>query len=103
MNGYKIMAESYRKFLEQEPDKLDKDIAEKSIRAYEYLADCSEEDLCILIDSGAFNNIIGAFLKVTMKNIGLDRKTENRARAELEDIFDMKTCMEVLDEGAKNE
>lgn len=44
MNGYTMMADSYRKLMND--GTIDKDSAEKSIRIYEFLATCDKDDLC---------------------------------------------------------
>ncbi len=49
MNGYTMMADSYRKLMND--GTIDKDSAEKSIRIYEFLATCDKDDLCQMVDS----------------------------------------------------
>lgn len=43
MNGFLVMAESYKKLMEQ--DKIEKEMAEKEMRIYEFLATCDSDDL----------------------------------------------------------
>ena len=64
MNGYTLMADSYRKLMSE--GKIDKDTAEKEIRIYEFLGSCDETDLCRMVDSSAFNDIIRAFLNMAV-------------------------------------
>ena len=70
MNGYTMMADSYRKLMSE--GKIDKDTAEKEIRIYEFLASCDETDLCRMVDSSAFNDIIRAFLNMAVLNADID-------------------------------
>lgn len=43
MNGFLVMAESYNKLMEQ--GKIEKEVAEKEMRIYEFLATCDSDDL----------------------------------------------------------
>ena len=43
MNGFLVMAESYKKLMEQ--GKIEKEVAEKEMRIYEILATCDSDDL----------------------------------------------------------
>ena len=56
MNGYKMMAESYRQLVKR--GEIDKETADKEIRVYDFLATCDSDDLCRMVDSSAFNDII---------------------------------------------
>lgn len=43
MNGYEIMAESYKKLMER--GEIDKEVALPEIRIYDFLATCDTDDL----------------------------------------------------------
>lgn len=43
MNGFLVMAESYKKLMEQ--GKIEKEVAEKEMRIYEFLATWDSDDL----------------------------------------------------------
>ena len=62
MNGYEMMADSYRQLVKQ--GKIDKETADREIRVYDFLATCDSDDLCRMVDSSAFNDIIRAYLKM---------------------------------------
>lgn len=97
MNGYTMMADSYRDLMNE--GRIDKEVAEKSIRVYEFLATCDIDDLCIMVDSSAFNDIIRSFLKLALTNAELDKKSRDKALNQLNWIFDEKTAKEVLQNG----
>lgn len=59
MNGYEMMADSYRQLVKQ--GKIDKETADRGIRVYDFLATCDSDDLCRMVDSSAFNDIIRAY------------------------------------------
>lgn len=100
MNGYTLMADSYRKLMEQ--GKLDKDVAEKEIRIYDFLATCSDDDLYRMVDSTAFNEIIRAFCRKAIRNAEIEededeRPIEKAIMNELRWLFDTKSCREVCE------
>ena len=70
MNGYEIMAASYRQMVKQ--GRIDKETADKEIRIYDFLATCDTEDICRMVDSSAFNDIIKAFVETAVKNADID-------------------------------
>lgn len=99
MNGYTMMADSYRKLMSE--GKIDKDTAEKEIRIYEFLASCDETDLCRMVDSSAFNDIIRAFLNMAVLNADIDEEARDKVREQLRWIFDEKQASEVLNQYLK--
>lgn len=94
MNGYTLMAESYRKLMNE--GKIKKEVAEKEIRIYEFLATCDIDDLCSMVDSSAFNDIIRAFLKMAVKNADIDEEAQGKVLNQLRWIFEEKQAKEVL-------
>lgn len=97
MNGYTMMADNYRHLMEQ--GKIDKKTAEKEIRIYDFLATCDSDDICRMVDSSAFNDIIRAFLKMAVKNADIDEEAQDKVLAQLRWIFDEKQAKEVLKNG----
>ena len=97
MNGYTLMVESYKKLMEQ--GKIEKEVAEKEIRIYEFLATCDIDDLCSMVDSSAFNDIIRAFLKMAVDNAEIGDKEKEKVIGQLRWIFDEKQAKEVLNTG----
>lgn len=94
MNGYTLMADSYRKLMEQ--GKISEEDAKAEIRIYEFLATCDTDDFCRMIDSSAFNDIIRAFLKMAVENTDLGDAEKSKVIAQLRWIFDEKSAKEVL-------
>ena len=97
MNGFTMMAESYRKLMNE--GKIEKEIAEKEIRVYEFLATCDVDDFCRMVDSSAFNDIIRAFLKMAVENSEIGDKEKEKVIGQLRWIFDEKSAKEVLQNG----
>lgn len=77
MNGYEMMADSYRQLVKQ--GKIDKETADREIRVYDFLATCDSDDLCRMVDSSAFNDIIRAYLKMAVQSADID---EDAVKAE---------------------
>jgi len=94
MNGYTLMAESYKKAVEK--GKIEKEVADKEIRIYDFLATCDEDDMCRLVDSGAFNDIIKAYIELAIKNADIGEKAKEQALSQVRWVFDIKNAKEAL-------
>lgn len=95
MNGYEMMADSYRQLVKQ--GKIDKETADKAIRVYDFLATCDSDDLCRMVDSSAFNDIIRAYLKMAVQSADIDEDAREKVVGQLRWLFDEKTAKEVLE------
>ena len=95
MNGYEIMAASYRQMVKQ--GRIDKETADKEIRIYDFLATCDSDDLCRMVDSSAFNDIIRAYLKMAVQSADIDEDSRNKVVGQLRWLFDEKTAKQVLE------
>lgn len=95
MNGYEMMADSYRQLVKQ--GKIDKETADREIRVYDFLATCDSDDLCRMVDSSAFNDIIRAYLKMAVQSADIDEDSRNKVVGQLCWLFDEKTAKQVLD------
>ena len=95
MNGYEIMADSYRQLMKQ--GRIEKETADKEIRIYDFLATCDSDDLCRMVDSSAFNDIIRAYLKMAVQSADIDEDAKEKVVGQLRWLFDEKTAKQVLD------
>lgn len=95
MNGFAMMSDSYKKLIVQ--GKIEKEIAEKEIRIYDFLATCTIDDFCRMIDSTAFNDIIRAFVKMAVLNADIGEENQEKVANQLRWIFDEKSAKEVLE------
>ena len=77
--------------------KIDKETADKEIRVYDFLATCDSDDLCRMVDSSAFNDIIRAYLKMAVQSADIDEDSRNKVVGQLRWLFDEKMAKEVLE------
>ena len=96
MNDYTMMINSYKHLAEK--GKISKELAEKEIRIYEILSSCDKEDLCRMVDSGAFNDIIRGYLKLAVENADISAEDKVKIRLQLSQAFDEKTAKDVLNQ-----
>ena len=88
LNGYSVMAESYRKLLAQEkkkPGMNEEELAELEahIRVYEALAAFKENDKYLAFDSSMFNDICIGYVKAALRNIEANGSRQEREAANL--------------------
>lgn len=95
MNGYEMMADSYRQLVKQ--GKIDKETADREIRVYDFLTTCDSDDLCRMVDSSAFNDIIRAYLKMAVQSADIDEDAREKVVGQLRWLFDEKTAKQVLE------
>lgn len=95
MNGYEMIADSYRQLVKQ--GKIDKETADREIRVYGFLATCDSDDLCRMVDSSAFNDIIRAYLKMAVQSADIDEDAREKVVGQLRWLFDEKTAKQVLE------
>lgn len=70
MNGYKILADAHRKAGQEHKAAL-----------FDFLGDCTQEDICTLFDSSAFNEIAKGYLRRALSDLQ-DDNTINSEQAE---------------------
>lgn len=101
MIGYQMMADSYRKLIEQKRDTFtESEIKEfeREIDTYDYLAKKPEDEKYILFDTGLFNDITRAYCKKAMENTGIPAEQASEVLSELRFLFDTKSAKEITNE-----
>lgn len=99
MNGFKVMAETYKKAAEE--GKIGKAEAEKQHRIYEFLGSCDQEDIFNLFDSSAFNEIAKSYLRIAARELieegTIDEEQGRAIRNRFSLLFDEKKAGEVYE------
>ena len=95
MNGFEMIAEQYKELLKQE--KIDEQTANKEIRIYDFLAECEKDDFYRLFNSGAFNDIVKAYVHKALEGAGVDNETTSKVMEELRWLFDTKQAREICE------
>lgn len=95
MNGFSATADGYRELMKR--GRIDKETAEKEIRVYDFLATCDRDDLCRMVDSSAFNDIIRAYVEMAVRSADIDEDSRNKVVGQLRWLFDEKTAKQVLE------
>lgn len=71
MNGYKLLADSYKKLVET--NQIDKKDAESYIKVYDFLSTCSDKEKEILFKSSVFNNMIIELINKLYLNVKIKK------------------------------
>lgn len=85
MNGYELLASSYRSLLER--GEITEEEATKKIRIFDFLTTCDKEDIYTLVDSSAFNDIIKIFCKKALENSSVSEQSAQDVINELSNLF----------------
>ena len=96
MNGYEFMAETWRQVLNEVSSEEQVEV-QKKIRIYDFLATCDTDDLCHLVDSSAFNDLIKGYIECFLKNSSLDTEAQELALSELRN-FKLKEAKSILEQ-----
>lgn len=93
MNGYKLMAASYREAVAL--NKISEEMAERKIRIYDFLNECDKSDIYDLFDSSAFNDILAAYINTACIEAGLGQEQVKSVNQALQYLINTKTAEEV--------
>ena len=96
MNGYEIMSDSYKSLVKR--GQLTEEEAAPKIRIYDFLSGCSKADICSLVDSSAFNDIICAYAKQACKDAELTEEQINKVELALIRLLDSASVRKLLEE-----
>lgn len=72
MNGYKVMADSYRKYLDSLTSGEDSELKtalNRSIKVNDFLAECDEQMINELFNSSAFNDILKGYVDIAVSEL----------------------------------
>lgn len=96
MDGYKMLADSYRVLEAKETNPEQKADLQKEIKVLDFLGECEQGDINRIFSSGAFNDIVKAYCRKAMSNCEIDEKKIHEVELELKDLFDMYNVSDIL-------
>ena len=98
MNGYTMLADEYKKMLEDEQEQTRKDEIAKHIKVYEFLATCDDTEKCLLFDSTAFNDIYMGYVRKAVNSLDcLDDEQRQAVRNRAYVLLSEYTAKNMLD------
>lgn len=97
MKTYEIVLRNYEQLIEQ--GKVKREEIQRELVVYDFLSKCSEDDLCIMVDSGAFDEFIKSYCLQALCNAELDLTTSGKLMRELHFALDTVRARELF-EGA---
>lgn len=92
MNGYQLLANTYRRQLDAQQTAAERAAIQDKITAFSFLADATEGQRLALFDSGAFNDVCKGFLLMTLNIIGESAEGQERALNVLTGLLDEQTA-----------
>lgn len=99
MNGFKLIADSYRKAAEE--GKISKEQADKDCRIFDFLGTCDDDDFYKLFDSSAFNEIAKSYMRLAVKELvsegTIDEDQGKAVRNRFSLLFDEKQAKDVCE------
>lgn len=91
MNGYKMTADAYRTL--KGNSKVDQADVESKIKALDFLATCTQEDIYNLFNSSAFNYICLGYVEMALNDFKeLDDDAKDRIINHVWAMFDAKSA-----------
>lgn len=90
MANYDILIKSYEDVLEKKSDKCDVEAMRLSINAMKTLNNRSEDEICALFSTGAFNDILKGYCKKALENCEFDQKQIDTVMGEI--VWLLDTC-----------
>ena len=91
MNGYAMMADSYRKLLATDSN-ADREFMERRITALEIMANTDRSTQYELFNSSAFNDIVRGYILMALDNAEAGRETSNAVLQEFNALLESVTA-----------
>lgn len=91
MNGYKMLADSWRKLLDSgkiSDDKIPE--TKRAVEIYDFLATCNTDDLCRMVNSSAFNDIIIAYIKLAVNKAAIDDHARENVMDQIYQVIQLR-------------
>lgn len=92
--GYLLMADSVKALLER--GEIEREEAERKIAVYSFLAECSEQQICDLFDSGVFNDIVINYVRHALDEGGASDTCSEKVLQKLKWFFDTVKSKDII-------
>lgn len=96
MGNYDILIKSYEDVLEKKSDNCDVEAIKLSINAMKTLNDKTDNEICALFSTGAFNDILKGYCKKALENCKFDKKQIDAVMDELKWLLDTISVKDIL-------
>lgn len=98
MNGYKLLADSYRAYLDENEASpiISKDMQSR-IKALDFLGECTQRDINNLFNTGAFNDIVKGYVTKAAEKNATTRKAAAQILEALGILFEEMGAQEALE------
>ncbi len=74
--------------------KMSKEEADEKRAIYAFLGTCTDDMICEMFDSGAYNTIVEGYVKLALKNTETDANISEKILQELNRLFDSTKAKE---------
>lgn len=96
MANYDLMIQSYEDILAKKPDRCDVEAMKLSINAMKTLNNKTDDEICAIFSTGAFNNILKGYCKKALENCEFDKKQVDDVIDELKWLLDTCNVKQIL-------
>lgn len=96
MANYDILIKSHEDILEKKPEKCDVEAIQLSINAMKMLNNKTDDEICAIFSTGAFNNILKGYCKKALENCKFDKKQIDAVMDELKWLLDTSSIKDIL-------
>ena len=98
LNGYQMQADSYKAFLEKNPDtpQATRQEMESKIKIFSFLATLDKQERLYLFDSGIYNDVCRGFLQMAIDQTETDAEAGERITNALHFLFDTTSAAKAL-------
>lgn len=96
MANYDLMIQSYEDILAKKPDMCDAETVKLSLDALKTLNNKTDDEICAIFNTGAFNDILKGYCKKAMENCKLDKEQIDAVMAEIKWLLDTCNARQML-------
>lgn len=96
MANYDLIIQSYEDILAKKSDRCDVDAMKCSINAMKTLNNKTDDEICAIFSTGAFNDILKGYCKKALENCKFDKKQIDAVMDEIKWLLDTYNAKQLL-------